>query len=90
LQSIKIGSLVIGALPGEFFSETGLKLKDSVSSQNYFSISLANAYGGYIPPAFEIERGGYECWRARSSFMEPDAKEKLRLTLIELIRKLTS
>jgi len=90
LQSIKIGNLAIGALPGEFFSETGLKLKQSITSHNYFSISLANAYGGYIPPAHEIERGGYETWRARSSFMETGAEEKIRVTLIELIRKLTS
>ena len=90
VQSIKIGNLVIGALPGEFFSETGYYLKKSITSHNYFSISLANAYGGYIPPAHEHERGGYETWRARSSFMETGAEEKIRVTLIELIRKLTS
>jgi len=86
VQSIKIGHLVIGALPGEFFSETGLKLKKSITSHNYFSISLANAYGGYILPAHELERGGYESWRARSSFMEPDAEQKIRQKLLSLIK----
>jgi neutral ceramidase len=88
VQAIKIGNLIIGALGGEFFAETGVMLKKSITGYNYFSISLANAYGGYIPPAHEMERGGYETWRARSSFMEPDAEEKIRKTLLGIIGKL--
>jgi neutral ceramidase len=87
VQALKIGDLVIGALPGEFFAETGLSLKKSIKSK-YFSICLANAYGGYIPPAHEIERGGYETWRARSSFMGVDAEAKIRAELLILIQKL--
>lgn len=90
VQSIKIGNLIIGALPGEFFAETGLKLKAASSLHNYFSIGLANSYGGYIPPAHEMERGGYETWRARSSFMEPAAEEKIRNKMLELVRKIIS
>ena len=63
VQLIKIGNLIIGALPGEFFAKTGLKLEAAISLHNYFSIGLANAYGGYIPPANEMKRGGYETWR---------------------------
>jgi neutral ceramidase len=84
-QAIKLGNTIIGALPGEFFAETGLKLK--ANSTNYFSICLANTYGGYVPPAHEIARGGYETWRARSSFLEENAEEKIRLKLSELINK---
>lgn len=87
VQALKIGNLVIGALPGEFFSETGLNLKKSITSHNYFTICLANAYGGYIPPAHEMERGGYETWRARSSFMELNAEEKIRKELLRLVMK---
>lgn len=89
VQAIKIGNLIIGALPGEFFAETGLKLKSEEKPHNYFSISLANAYGGYIPPAHEHEKGGYETWRARSSFMETGAEEKIRNKMLELVRKIT-
>ena len=88
IQAIKIGNLVIGALPGEFFAETGIKLKKSISSSNYFSICLANAYGGYIPPSYEMERGGYETWRARSSFLEPNAEKNIRERLSKLILEL--
>jgi neutral ceramidase len=88
VQAIKIGNLVIGALPGEFFAETGLKLKEGINLHNYFTISLANSYGGYVPPAHEIDRGGYETWRARSSFLEHNAEEKIREKLAELIREI--
>jgi neutral ceramidase len=86
VQAIKIGNLVIGALPGEFFAETGLKLKEGINLHNYFTISLANAYGGYVPPSHEIDRGGYETWRARSSFLEQNAEEKIREKLAGLIK----
>ncbi len=88
VQSLKIGNLIIGALPGEFFAETGLILKEGVNLHNYFTISLANSYGGYVPPAHEIDRGGYETWRARSSFLEHNAEEKIREKLAKLIKEI--
>jgi len=88
IQAIKIGNLIIGALGGEFFSETGLLLKESLSGNNYFTICLANTYGGYIPPAHELEKGGYETWRARSSFLESSAEYKIRNKLLELIQNM--
>ena len=86
VQAIKIGNLIIGALGGEFFAETGLLLKKGISTNPYFTICLANAYGGYIPPSHEMERGGYETWRARSSFMETHAEEKIRKKLLRIIQ----
>jgi neutral ceramidase len=88
VQAFKIGDLTIGALPGEFFAETGLKLK--ADNDNYFSINLANSYGGYIPPKHEFENGGYETWRARSSCMEVDAEEKIRSKMSEMINGMMS
>lgn len=87
VQAIKVGNLVIGALGGEFFSETGLFLKKNVTSFNYFTVCLANTYSGYIASAYEIERGGYEMWRARSSFAGPETESKIRNKMLELISK---
>lgn len=84
VQAIQIGNLRIGALGGELFSETGLWLKKEIPG-NYFTICLANTYDGYVPPAHEIDKGGYETWRARSSFLEASAEETLRLKLVELV-----
>ena len=86
VQAMKIGNTVIGALPGEFFAETGLRLKAQFS--NYFSIGLANGNVGYVPPAAEIEQGGYETWRCRISCLESGAEQKFREALVGLVEKL--
>lgn len=84
VQALQIGDVQIGALGAEFFAETGLKLKQNRSS--YFTITMANGYIGYVPPAHEIERGGYETWRCRTSFLEPGAEETIRTKLDELLK----
>lgn len=88
-QVFKIGNVFIGALPGEFFAETGMKLKKDNSPHHYFSISLANSYGGYICPEHEYALGGYETWRARSSFIGGDAEARIRNKINELISTLS-
>ncbi len=88
IQAIRIGSGIIGALGGEFFSETGLKLKANKPSQKYFTICLANDYVGYVPPAHELEKGGYECWRCRSSHLVEDAEEIIRKELMTQVENL--
>ncbi|WP_128548169.1 neutral/alkaline non-lysosomal ceramidase N-terminal domain-containing protein [Larkinella soli] len=84
VQALQIGEGRIGALGGEFFAETGLRLKQNRSA--YFTITMANGYIGYVPPAHEIERGGYETWRCRTSFLEPGAEETIREKLTELLK----
>jgi neutral ceramidase len=88
IQAIKIGNLIIGALGGEFFAETGLWLKQQTADKNYFTICLANTYDGYILPSHEIEKGGYESWRARSSYLEVEAESKIRNELLGMIKKM--
>ncbi len=87
VQAIRVGNLVMGVLGGELFSETGLWLKNQIPG-NYFTICLANTYDGYVPPAHELEKGGYETWRARSSFLEIEAEEILRQKMVELVQTL--
>ncbi len=86
LQVIRIGNGAIGALPGEFFAETGLSLKKQAEAAHYFTIGLANANVGYVPPAAEIKRGGYETWRCRYSCLEENAESRIRETLLQMIR----
>lgn len=85
LQSIRIGTGVIGALPGEFFAETGLYLKKNTRATHYFTVSMANGNVGYVPPKQEKERGGYETWRCRYSCLEPDAEQIIRERLLNMI-----
>jgi hypothetical protein len=87
VQAIKIGNVVIGALAGEFFAETGLWLKENSPVKNYFSIGLANGCVGYVPPAHEIERGGYETWRCRTSKLDKGSEVIVREKLMNIINK---
>lgn len=86
VQAIRIGEGTIGTLPGEIFSETGLKLKKAVPAKYYFTVSLANAYVGYIPPATQLKLGGYETWLCTTSHMEENAEEKLAAALLLLAK----
>ncbi|MCC5938349.1 MAG: hypothetical protein JJU34_13810 [Lunatimonas sp.] len=83
LQCFRLGSLRIGALPGEVFASTGLALKEAIKGP-YFSITLANGNLGYIPPAEELEKGGYETWRCRISNLESGAERRIREEMIRL------
>lgn len=87
VQAIKIGNCIIGALAGEFFAETGLWLKQNSPIANYFSIGLANGVVGYVPPAHEIERGGYETWRCRTSKLKKGSEAIVREHLLRLINE---
>ena len=86
LQAIRIGDGTIGTLPGEFFAETGLKLKRSAPCKYYFSISLANGQFGYVPPASQFQLGGYETWLCSGSLLAIEAEEKISDALIMLVR----
>jgi len=86
VQCFRIGHSIIGALGGEFFSQSGKILKQECES--YFSICLANDYVGYVPPALEFKNGGYETWRCRSSFLEENAEDKVLNCLVDMIKKM--
>lgn len=86
LQIMKIGDLHVSAIPAEVFVEIGLELKKRHSPT--FTISLANAYHGYLPTPEHHALGGYETWRARSSYLEVDASTRIIAGLEELFAKL--
>jgi len=75
LQVIRIGKVKLAAIPAEVFVEIGLELKQR--HPDTVIISLANAYHGYLPTPEHHQLGGYETWRARSSYLEVDASTKI-------------
>jgi hypothetical protein len=87
LQAIRIGELGIATSPCETFVETGLAIKSESPLKPTFTIELANDYGGYLPTAEHHALGGYETWRARSSFLEVEAEAKVRRKLLELLNE---
>jgi hypothetical protein len=90
LQTIRVGDLAITAIPCEVFVEIGLALKQTSPIKPTFTIELANGYNGYLPTPEHHALGGYETWRARSSYLEIDAGEKIVATLIELLHSLAA
>ncbi|MBC8357205.1 MAG: hypothetical protein H8E66_34980 [Planctomycetes bacterium] len=85
LQAIRIGSLGIVSSPCETFVETGLAIKKLSPFKPTFTIELANGYNGYLPTARQHALGGYETWRAKSSYLAVDGETKIRETLLKLL-----
>lgn len=88
LQSFRLGDLAIAAIPCEVFVEIGLELKNKNPFDSMFTISLANGYNGYLPTPEHHALGGYETWRARSSYLEVEASEKISSEILELLGQL--
>src|SRR5690606_8794419 len=88
LQAFRIGDLAIAAIPCEVFVEIGLDLKENSAVKPMFTISLANGYFGYLPTPKHHALGGYETWRARSSFLEVNASVKISETMFDLLKQL--
>ncbi len=73
VQALRIGGLGIATYPGEAFVELGLEAKAKSPFRPTMLIELANDYRGYIPTVEGHELGGYETWRAKSSYLEKNA-----------------
>jgi neutral ceramidase len=87
LQALRIGELGIVSSPCETFMETGLEIKKQSPLKPTFTIELANGYNGYLPTPEQHKLGGYETWRARSSYLEVDASTQISKTMLELLGK---
>ncbi|MFO0799978.1 MAG: hypothetical protein U0804_21105 [Gemmataceae bacterium] len=85
LQAIRVGDLGIVAIPCEVFTQIGLDIKAKSPLRQTFVVSLANGYNGYLPTAAQHALGGYETWRARSSYLEVGAADAITATALELL-----
>ena len=85
VQALRIGDIGIVAIPCEVFTEIGLEIKKTSPLAHTFTIELANGYNGYLPTPAQHALGGYETWRARSSYLEVDASTKVLATVKELL-----
>ena len=90
VQAIRIGDLGIVSTPCETFVETGLAIKRESPLPLTFTIELANGYNGYLPTPSQHALGGYETWRAKSSYLAVDAEPKIRNRLLELLNEVAS
>lgn len=70
-------------------NESGPSVKKKNSPFKIFTISLANGYNGYLPPASQMLLGGYETWRARSSYLAADAETTVNSTIHRLLSEVS-
>ena len=89
LQAIRIGELAVVANPCETFVEIGLEIKKKSPLKHTFTIELANGYNGYLPTPEQHALGGYETWRARSSYLEVNASHAIRAAWLELLKEVS-
>ena len=85
VQVFRIGDVGIVQIPCEVFVEIGLEIKKKSPLKPTFVVSLANGYAGYLPTPEHHKLGGYETWRAKSSFLETDASPKIVAAALELL-----
>jgi hypothetical protein len=85
LQVIRIGDLAIAAIPCEVFAEIGLAIKKKSPFQPTCVVSLANGYNGYLPTPEHHALGGYETWRARSSYLGAKSSVEIEKVMAELL-----
>jgi hypothetical protein len=85
IQALRVGDLGIVAIPCEVFVEIGLEIKQKSPLQPTMLIELANGYNGYLPTRKQHELGGYETWRARSSYLEVGAADAITRASLELL-----
>ena len=88
IQAYRIGDIAIVGIPCEVFAQIGLDIRRASPLKNQFTISLANGYNGYLPTPEQHAVGGYETWRARSSYLEVEASVKISKAVDELLAKL--
>lgn len=88
LQALRIGDLGIAAIPCEVFVEIGLEIKKKSPFTTTLTTSLANGYNGYLPTPEHHRLGGYETWRARSSYLEIGASPRIVEQLLGLLQQL--
>lgn len=73
------------ALPGEFFVETGRTLRDEAGVEHLVVAGYANGYVGYVPPAHEHGKGGYEVGISRFA---PPAEEIVVREALALLKRI--
>ena len=88
IQTLRLGDLGIAAIPCEVFAEIGLAIKAQSPLKPTFTIELANGYNGYLPTPEQHKLGGYETWRARSSYLEVEAAPTIFDTVMALFAQL--
>ncbi|HOV60846.1 MAG TPA: neutral/alkaline non-lysosomal ceramidase N-terminal domain-containing protein [Candidatus Hydrogenedentes bacterium] len=90
LYVLGIGDACAVGLPCEAFCRIGLTIKRASPCAGTMVIGLANGYYGYLPTTEQHLLGGYETWRARSSYLAPDTDESVLRAVLPLLNDMAA
>ncbi len=88
VQAFALGNVAFVGLPGEFFAESGLRLKAQSPFPQTIIVGYANGGAGYVPPAAAFIEGGYETRLAPWSKMAPEAEQQVLDAAVALLGEL--
>jgi hypothetical protein len=90
VQAITIGDIALVGVPGEFFTYLGQEIKRRSPFRETFVFQLANDYVGYIPDRRAYDRGGYQVWTGKHSFLERGTGEAIVDEAVRLLERLNA
>ena len=90
IQVIRLGNVFFIGVPGEYFVEYGLHLKEAAAPKHALVVSCCNGRVGYIPTIQAFKRGGYETTFGPSSMLAPEAGQNIAENAICIIKELRS
>jgi neutral ceramidase len=90
VQAIRIGDTAVVGIPGEYFVEYGLSIKEFSPFDQTFVAELANNTFGYIPTLDAFYPGTYETMPIVSAMLEPSAGVQMGNAAGKLLRELRS
>ena len=85
LTGLKIGPVAFLGIPGEPFTEIGVRIKETEGWKQIMPVCLTNGCEGYFPSPEAYAAGGYE---ARSSHFKPHVSHKIVEGCKELLQQL--
>lgn len=88
LQCIRIGPMVLVAVPGEMFIEHQLRLQKQFPGQRVLVVGYANGYVGYIPTSEAMTSKTYETQTSLVHRVDGQAGDRLVAAAGEMIRSL--
>lgn len=90
VQVLKVGDVMLYALPGEIFVDFGFEIKNQSNADKCIVIELSNSCLGYIPTekAFAPDSKVYEIAPCRLSCHMPDSGKKLVEKALEIGNRL--
>ncbi|HAH86921.1 MAG TPA: hypothetical protein DCL60_06070 [Armatimonadetes bacterium] len=82
-----IGDTAFISIPGELFTEIGMRIKAESPFAHTYLLGLANGHVGYIPTRVAIHLGGYE---VDTRSMDDMTEELVVAKSLELLRRVKS